>query len=180
MLNLRSQITRAVLGYLFLQEETEMYVNELSRRLSLESGNLTRKLIQLEKEGILKSRWQGSQKYYSLNTGFPLFKEYKSIVLKTVGFEHVLKDRLKKVPGIRKVIIFGSYAEDKMDTLSDIDVLVVGDCDMIFLQKEIAAIQKAVGREINMVSMPLKEYQRRRTTDPLLKSIHQKKHILVL
>ena len=85
MLSLRSKIAQAVLGYFMLHEGTELYVHEMARRLSLNQGNLDRKLKQLEKEGILKSELRGKERYYSLNTSFPLLKEYKRIVLKTIG-----------------------------------------------------------------------------------------------
>ncbi|MBI4309091.1 MAG: winged helix-turn-helix transcriptional regulator, partial [Candidatus Omnitrophica bacterium] len=57
-----------------LQQGAEIYVRDLARALHLESGNLARKLLELEKEGILKSRWRGKQRYYSLNANFPLIK----------------------------------------------------------------------------------------------------------
>ena len=72
MISLRSDIVQKVLGYFFLQQGAENYGNDLARVLHLESGNLTRKLLVLEKEGLLKSRWQGKQRYYSLNAGFDI------------------------------------------------------------------------------------------------------------
>ena len=119
-----------------------MYVNEIARRLNLNRGNLVRKLKELEAEGILRSRWKGNQLYYSFNSTFSLLKEYKNIIRKTVGLEHILKERLKGLPGIKKVFIFGSYVDDKMDISSDVDILVAGDQDTIELHKMIAQVQK--------------------------------------
>ena len=126
MLSLRSKIVQSVLGYFMLHEEAELYVNEMARRFSLDDGNLARKLKELEQEGILKSRLRGKERYYSLNESFPLLKEYKKIILKTVGFEEILNNALKHLKGIEKAYLFGSYAEDKMDVSSDIDLVVVG------------------------------------------------------
>ena len=179
MLSLRSKITQAVLRYFLLHKDTEGHVNELARRLLLDSGNLTRKLIELENNGILKSRWQGAQRLYSLNSAFPLLKEYKKIIKQTIGLEHILRGAFKNVPGIKKAIIFGSYADDKMDPKSDIDVLVVGDHSAIDLQRKIAAIQKSMDREINVVSMTPGEY-RKQAGEPLLCSIRRKKNIVLI
>ncbi len=154
-----------------LQQGAEIYVNDLARILDLESGNLTRKLLELEGEGILKSVWRGRQRYYSLNKAFPLIREYKNIVLKTVGFEQVLKTALSKIAGIQRAVIFGSYAKNHMDSYSDIDLLVVGSHDTIELNKTIAQIQKTVQRDINLVSMAGNEYDRKKKSDPFLKSI---------
>ncbi len=180
MLSLRSEISQKVLNYFMLQQGAESYVNDLARILHLESGNLARKLLELEKEGILKSRWQGKQKYYSLNTKFPLINEYKTIILKTVGFEQILKTALKEISGIKNAIIFGSYAQDQMDAHSDIDLLVIGHHSSIELQKSIAQIQKKVQREINVTSMSAQEYNDKKKDDPFVKSIKAKKKIRLI
>lgn len=180
MLSLRSKITQTVLRYFLLHEESEVYVSELSRRLSLESGNLTRKLGELETEGILKSRWQGSQRYYSLNSDFALLQEYKNIIRKTIGFEPMLQNALKKISGIKRAVLFGSYARQKMDSASDIDLLVVGSHDTVALQKEIAQLQMAADREINLISMSPREYDNKRLKDPFLKAVHKRKKIILI
>ena len=180
MVGLRSKISQKVLGFFFLQEDAERYVSDLSRTFHIEVGNLTRKLNELEKEGILKSRWQGNQRYYSLNKKFSLFKEYKNIVLKTIGLEQILKTALDKISGIKKAIIFGSYARDKMDSHSDIDLLVIGDHSTIGLQKVVADVQKSVSRVINVVGMSPQEYAEKKENDPLLKSIESHKSIKII
>ena len=179
MLNIRSKISQKVLNYFLLQDGAEIYVNDLSRAIHEQTGNLTRKLSALEKEGILKSRWQGKQRYYSLNRAFPLLKEYKKIVSKTIGFEQLLNDLLSKISGIKTAFIYGSYAQHKMDSNSDIDLLVVGEHGTVHLQKAVADIQKSIHREINVVSMSLKEYQQK-SKAPFLKSIENKKSIKII
>ena len=179
MVNLRSKISQKVLDYFILQNGAESYVNDLARTLKIDSGNLTRKLITFEKEGVLKSRWQGKQRYYSLNRAFPLLKEYRKIVSKTVGLKQVLKDSLSKVSEIKTAVIYGSYAQNKMDVYSDIDLLVVGDHSTVLLQKVIAGIQKSVQREINVVSMSLSEYHQK-SKDPFLQSVEKMKSIKIV
>jgi predicted nucleotidyltransferase len=179
MINLRSKISQKILNYFMLQDGVESYVNELARTLKVDTGNLTRKLITLEKEGILKSRWQGKQRYYSLNRTFPLLKEYKNVVTRTIGLEQVLRDSLSKVKGIKIAVIYGSYAQNKMDSHSDIDLLVVGKHSTVLLQKAVADIQKSVHREINVVSMSLEEYYRKPKT-PFVMSIEKKKSIKIV
>jgi len=180
MINLKSKIANVILGYFILHEGTEMYINEMARKFKLDSGNLTRKLAEFEKEGILKSRFSGKQKYFSINKSFPLLKEYKQIIQKTVGLEYILKESLSDLKGIKKVVLFGSYAEDRMDILSDIDLLVVGNHSTIDFQKKIAEIQKTVDREINVLSYGINEYNKKKTYDPLLKGIHKKNKINII
>jgi len=132
-------------------------------------------------EGVLKSEAKGNLLYYSLNRSFPLLKEYRRIVLKTVGFEYGLKEALRQVKGLRKAILFGSYAQDKMDVASDIDLLAVGEHNSIDLHRKIAEFQRKMEREINVINMGYDEYERRKQqNDPLLKSIYRKKRIQLL
>ena len=176
----KSKITQAVLGYFMLHEVTELYVNEMARLLSLDQGNLDRKLKELEREGILKSRKRGKERYYSLNSSFPLLQEYKKIVLKTVGFEQILKKTLQNVKGLKAAYLFGSYAQDAMDLSSDIDLLAIGDHTVLELQRQIAQVQKSMEREINVVSMSESEYQRKLKSDPFTQRVFKGKNIRIL
>jgi len=177
MISLRAKETKAVLGYLFLHEEAELYVNEMVRKFSLDDGNLSRKLKELAGEGILKCRESANACYYSLNRQYPLLKEYKGIVLKTIGLEQKLRDVLSGVQGIEQAFIFGSYAKGTMDAASDIDLLVVGEHDTLAVQKAVARVQKETDREINMISWGSREYKERLGKDPFLKSLKDKKKV---
>ena len=132
MISLKAKNTKAILGYMFLHEDAELYVNEMARKFSLDDGNLSRKLKELEREGILKCRERGHESYYSLNRDYPLLKEYKGIVLKTIGLEQKLRDALAQIPGIEQAFLFGSYAGGTMDASSDIDLLVAGGSPLPF------------------------------------------------
>ena len=180
MIGLRSKITQAVLGYFMLHEGTSLYVNEMARRLSLDDGNLARKLRELEEEGILRSEQKGKERYYSLNPSFPLLKEYKKIILKTVGFENILKKTLHTVKGLENAYLFGSYAENKMDLSSDIDLIAIGSHSTLELQKRIAEVQKNTDREINAISMSPAEYEKKKRIDPFIKSLRRKRNIQIL
>ena len=180
MLNLRSKITQKILGHLFLHEGSEMYVNEMCQRFGLDRGNLVRKLKELEDQGMLRSRWRGNQRYYRLNPSFSLIKEYKRIILKTVGLEHSLRETLRHIEGIQEAFLFGSYARDQMDLSSDLDLLVIGNHRAIDLQRAIAKLQKGLDREINVVHISPIEYDKKKRKDPLLRSILEKKRVSIL
>ena len=178
MISLKSEITQKVLNYFFLNPQENLYVNELARKLSLDKRNLVKKIRELEKEGLLISRQRGNLKLYSININFPLYKEYKNIILKTLGFEAKLKQILRAVAGIKKAYIYGSYAENKMEAHSDIDLLVIGGHSIIALQKKISRFQRELDREINVVNMDKKEFLRRRKNkDPFIANIFKMKTI---
>ncbi len=153
----------------------------MSRKLGLDKRNLVKKLKALEKDGILKSQTRGNLKLYSINESYPLYEEFKKIILKTIGVEDKLRRILKEVDGIINAYIYGSYAKNKMDIHSDIDLLIIGDHEIRLLQKKLNNLQKEIDREINSVNMDEKEYKKRiRAEDPFIFKILKEKHIKII
>jgi len=152
-----------------------------SKKLKLDKRNLVKKLKELEKEGILKSERKGNLKLYSLNKNYPLYREYKNIVLKTVGMEAKLKKILNEEKGVEEAYIYGSYASNRMDVSSDIDLLVIGRHSVLSLQRKISKLEKEVNREINAVNMDKGGCRKRlKTKDPFLQSVFSKKFIKLI
>ena len=181
MISLISKITRELLNYFFVNPHEGLYVNELAIKLMLDKRNLVKKLRELEKEGILKSQKRGNLKLYSADKNYPLYEEYRNIILKTFGFEDKLKQIIHKTKGVKIAFIYGSYAANKMEAYSDIDLLVVGNHDIILLQKMISKLQKEIDREINVVNMDSSDYENRlKKKDPFVMSIMKRKHIKLL
>ena len=102
MISLRSTVTKKLFNYLFVNPGESLYVNELSRKLGLDKRNLVKKIKELEAEGILKSHTQGNQKLYSINEKYPLYEEYRNILMKTGGVEPRIKNILKLVTGVKE------------------------------------------------------------------------------
>jgi len=181
MVSLKSKVTRKVLNYFFINPEEGLYVNELVKKLELDKRNLVKKLKTLEQEGIVVSRKRGNLKIYSINTKYPLYDEYKKIICKTLGFEANLKEALSSVDNIEQVYIYGSYAIDSLSVHSDIDILAVGEHDVLVLQRIINKFQREIDREINVVNMSKKEFQKRkRAKDAFIESVFSNKYIKVL
>ena len=181
MISLKSEITKKILNYFFINPQESLYVNELSRNLDLDKRNLVKKLKELEREGILKSQIKGNLKLCSINKNYPLYKEYEKIILKTVGLGSQLNEVIKGIAGIKEAYIYGSYAKNKMDVYSDIDLLVVGDHDIISLQRRLNKFQKEIDREINVVNMDQREFKKRvKKRDPFILEILHKKHIKII
>ena len=179
MISLKSKITQRVLSDAFLNEKA-FYVNEIARRHGLDSGNVSRKLKELEGDGILQSEEKGKERFYSINKKYPLLNEYRRIVLKTSGIEKILKKALTDVAGVRKSFIFGSYASGRMDASSDLDVMVVGNHSLMALHRQIAKVQKSVGRIINVISASPEEYQRKCATDTFFKSLNRQPKVSLI
>jgi len=181
MVSFRSVVTKKLLSYFFINPGESLYANELSRKLRLDKRNLVKKIKELEAEGILKSQTQGNLKLYSINRKYPLYEEYRKIIIKTEGVEPRLKDVLKLIKGIKEAYIYGSYARDTLNAHSDIDLLVIGDHKIISLQREISKLQKEIGREINVVNMDELEFKKKiKNKDPFITGVLEQKHIKVI
>jgi len=172
MISLRSKISQKLLSYLFLNEDSTLYLNQIKRKFDFDKRNLNKKLKELCSKGILESEVIGNQKYYSLNKNHPLYYEYKKLVLKSFGLEEILKRSFKKCEEIEKAYIFGSYANNNMDDTSDIDLLIVGDISLKLINKIIIDIQENYDREINPVIMSKEEFiNREKNNDSFIKSV---------
>jgi len=181
LISITSKIAQSLLAFYFLHEDESLYINELVRRLGVDKRNLVKKLNEFEREGLFKSEVIGNQKYYSLNKKYPLYKEYKKIILKTIGIEKQLKTALSNIKGIKKAFIYGSYAEDKMDAFSDIDIIVIGNHSTVLLHKKIAQLQKLTEREINIISISQEEFNSKiKSNDSFITDILRKKRINII
>jgi predicted nucleotidyltransferase len=92
-----------------------------------------------------------------------------------------LRKNLKGIDNIKKAYIYGSYAKDKMDVHSDIDLLIIGNHDIVPLQRRLNKIQKEINREINVVNMSQGELLKRmKNKDPFIKEVFRHKNIRVV
>ena len=178
MISFRSQVTRKILNLFFLNPHETFYINELSRRLGLDKRNLVKKLHELDHIGILKSEKKGNLRLCGVNPEFPLYQEYRKIVLKTIGVEEELKQIMRGTPGVKEAYVYGSYAQDAKRANSDLDLLIVGNHEIKALQKKIILLQREIRREINSVNMSEDEFRKRvDMKDPFLSGIFQRKTI---
>ena len=142
---------------------------------------MCRYLLQLEHTGVLKSEFSGKERYFSANRKNSLYSGYKKIFLKNAGIEIFLKDVLRNIRGIEEVYIFGSYPNNNYRADSDIDLLIVGDHDIMVTQRQLNKIQKNTGCEINAVNMTKKEIKEKKNNrDQFIRGIFNKKTIKIL
>jgi len=162
MINFKSKITEKVLGYFLVNLQAELYLNEMARKFNLDRGNLVKKLTEWEKEGILLKNKKGNLSLYTINRSYPFLPELKKIFKKSFGLEGALKEWLKNIKGIRAAIIFGSYAKDKLSAESDVDLLLIGSHNFLEAEREIVKLQERFDREINVIDMSEKEFDRKK------------------
>lgn len=179
MINFNSKIAQKVLTYFLLNPQAEMYLNEMANKFNVDRGNLTKKLAEWEREGILFKNKTGNLSIYQINKKYPLLAEIKKIAQKSFGLENELKKILKKIKGLKIAVIFGSYAQNRLGAESDIDLLLVGSHNFLKTQEEVVKLQRQFDREINVIDMTEKEFEKKKNGE-LLKNVFKNKHIRLI
>ncbi len=155
----RSKLRQKVLSYYFTNPAKHLYVRQLASILKEDPGNISKEFSKMEKEGVFIAEARGNQKHFYLNKRYPLYSELKSILFKTTGVEGRLKDIMGNMEGIQLSFIYGSYAANKENASSDVDLLIIGKPDEDKLLEEIEFAEQVLGREINYNIYPAKEFK---------------------
>lgn len=170
-----------LLRLFFTNPEQSFYIQEIGRILGKNPGVFQRTLNNMEEEGILVSEYKANARYFKTNKAYPLYKELKSIVFKTVGVTGSLKEALKKVGNINFSFIYGSYAKAKENYLSDIDFIVIGSPNEDALIKGLDKLEETLNREINYKLYSLKEFKSEiKEKEPFLLEILRDKKIMII
>ena len=156
----KSKTREKILRLFFSDLAKKYYLRELERILDVPVGNIRRELLSLKKSSIFKSEKIGNQVYYSVNKQSPIFEEFKRIISKTIGMEGLIKDALKNIEEIKAAFIFGSFAKEKEDSLSDIDLMIIGNPDEDILISKISSVEEKLKREINYNIFSLKDFEK--------------------
>lgn len=156
-----SRIRLKLLDAFLSRPKARFYVRELARNLGEEAKNISRELNNLERLGLLVSGREGNLKYYWANEKFFLYSELKSIVFKTTGAQGAIAQRLKPQKEVLSAFIFGSYAQNRETTTSDIDLFVVGTLSDKTLHALISKVEQVLGREIEYVLFSPSELSKR-------------------
>lgn len=122
--------------------------------------------------GLLQEERRGNQRCLQINQDFPLYKDLRSICLKTFGLSEVLKVALEPLSSqITEAFIFGSVASNTDRADSDIDLMVIGSVLLIPLMDAVAPIEKILGRSIHVNLHDDAAWQDLLANDPVIQRI---------
>ncbi len=103
------------------------------------------------------------------------------MVLKTAGLGDLLREALQGLGDIKMAFIYGSVAAGKEDASSDIDLMLVGEVDLLALAPVITGLEERIGRSINYVVYSPEEFrQRRDKADPFLDEVLSNPRIMLI
>ena len=153
---------RTVLALLLTHPEESFYLRQIVRSAGLGQGAVQRELQHLTEAGLLLRRRQGHQVHYQANRDSPIFKELKSLVVKTAGVGDILRQALSGLKDrIQAAFLYGSFATGKDRPASDLDLAVIGDVTFGEVVSQLRPAQETLEREINPTVYTPNEFQKK-------------------
>ena len=156
-----SRVRVEILSVFLMNPERELYVREVERLTGEDYKNVSMELRNLEEIGLLSSRNEGNLKYFSLNKGFVIYEELKSIFMKTKGAVGIIREAVSTKRHIDYAFIYGSFATGEERAESDIDVMVIGGISLEEVFALIRGPEEKLSREINVSLYDLQEMRKR-------------------
>lgn len=174
--------TRIELLKLFLlNPEASFYQRQIEQKTHFPIRAIQRELINLCAIGLLIKSTSGNRNYYSLNKVHPLRNDLKNIILKSAGIADALRQRLSGSKDIDFAFIYGSYAKNKENLLSDMDLFVIGKISGRKLSSVLNKEKQASGREINFSLYSKEEFIKRiRQNNHFILSVLKDKKIFLI
>lgn len=156
-------------------------MQEIGRILGKKPGTFQRAINNMVSEGVLISEYKANARFFQANKKYPIYKELKSIVFKTVGVQGRIRDALEEIGNVKFAFIYGSYAKAKETYFSDIDLLVIGNADEDTLIKALDSLEEKFQREINYKLYTFKEFKKEiKEKEPFLLEIMRDKKIMLI
>lgn len=170
----------AVLSVLYGHLGEAFYLRQLARLTDITLGAVQRELRQLVDAGLVSKKIVGSQTLYTANQESPVFAEIKSLITKTVGMHDVLLAGLEPLrKKINLAFVYGSVAQSRETSRSDVDLMVVGNVDFGAVVEKLAEPQRTLNREINPTVYSVKEF-RKKAGENFLKTVLADKKLFVI
>ncbi|MEF3245622.1 MAG: nucleotidyltransferase domain-containing protein [Caldisericaceae bacterium] len=114
-----------LLRYFALNPTKEVYVNEITEKLSLSSHICSKTLKELLRLHILEKRNLGREHYYKLANNY-LTKELKRFIgLFMINEVGLVSEIVEAYESPTSIALYGSYATYEFNENSDIDILVI-------------------------------------------------------
>ena len=125
-----------IMGQFLKGYNKEIYGRELIKKVSISQKNIALTLGELEEQGILSSKKNGSLKYYYLNKQNPNTRKYLILaeIWKSIRFfekNSKINHLFEKIEKSNNIFcIFGSYAKGLEKRDSDLDVFIIGNVNV--------------------------------------------------
>ncbi len=145
---------RKLLGLLLMRPDERYHVRELARMSEIPVGSIHRELKTMAEAGLLIRDQVGNQVLYQADQSCSIYEELASIFRKTSGLASLVCDHLDEISDrIDFAVVFGSMASGRQKSVSDVDILILGNIELIDVVRALSPLGQTFRREINPVVM---------------------------
>ena len=131
----------------FLNSSTKAYLRGLEAEFGESTNAIRIELNRFEAAGLLTSHAEGNRKFFTANTGHPLFPDIQSLMRKHLGIDQLVDQVIEHLGEVKKVYLTGAFAHGQQSP--DIEILLVGGAiDTLYLEKIIAKAGKLINKNI--------------------------------
>ncbi|KYG78181.1 winged helix-turn-helix domain-containing protein [Roseivirga spongicola] len=135
---------------LFLNPESKSYLRGLADEFEESTNSVRLELSRFEEAGMVESELVGNKKYYKANTGFSLFNEVRSILLKQTGLSSIIEEVIEKLGDLRSVYLTGDLACGKQSNV--ISLVFVGNPDRVYLTHLVDKVEDLIDKKIQYLN----------------------------
>jgi predicted nucleotidyltransferase len=159
----RSEAQLALLGQLFLSPGREQTLAELEQATGVPQQTVSREVARLLNSGLLLGRRVGRLHFVKPNEASPYFPELSGLLLKALGPQSLLAEKLPKLDGVEEAYLFGSWARRYQGEIGpppgDIDVVVIGEPDVDAVYDAAGELGRLLGQDVNPVVLTPAEWR---------------------
>ncbi len=131
----------------FLNSNSRSYLRNLESEFGESTNSIRLELNRFEEAGLLTSEFDGNKKYFSANTGHPLFSDIHNIILKQIGFDKIVETVIQKLGNLKRVYVEGDFAKGKNNSIIDL-IFVSEELNREYLLKLIGKVEDVIKRKI--------------------------------
>ncbi|MFH2062267.1 MAG: nucleotidyltransferase domain-containing protein [Candidatus Beckwithbacteria bacterium] len=169
-----------LLSEFFNHPNQPLYVRQVAKNLSWPASTTSRLLSNLEKLELLRASLKGRLKLFQINPHHPLLPEIKSLVNKQYGYITQITLIINKISQINQAFIYGSATTQKLNSNSDIDLLIVGSPPIDQLNTKLNKLESQLNRPVNYTLYSDKEFKAEKIKPGFLSKILNSKTISLI
>jgi len=161
---IKSDAQGLILALLFMRDDELFGISELAKFAEVSVPTAMREVDRLLAAHLVTEKNFGRTRAIQANSDHELYPSIRKIISYTYGPAAVLPAALKKIDGLEKAFIYGSWAA-RLSRVSgpeprDVDVILVGYMNRIEAARAAADAERRLDREVNVQFVSNSEWEK--------------------
>lgn len=165
-----SKVRIKTLKYFVMNPDKQIHLRAAVREFQEEINAVRRELSRLEESKFVISELKGNRKYFKMNKSHILFNDLTSIFFKVYGLGADIVNNQNKIGTISYAFLTPVFTKNiSVEGGQAVDLVVIGDVDMLTLESVIKDYQSANSKEVHYMVMRESEFAlRKRRKDQMI------------